>query len=124
VSALKWRTESGEVHFQDPGQACSSCSPLLQQVRHRLADAAQARICPGVAHTWPTQSCVLCGLGWRIPGVVQVVRLAPVVLGLPVETINVELVGPPPVDCIYCAVLRKYPLELARHRVQAHKEVS
>jgi hypothetical protein len=121
-----WRSPDGNEHPQwsGPGDPRSCrCGE-----RHTLADATSRLICPGVAHYEGVRPCVLCGLGWRMPEFVaidvpplpgcEVVRAAILDDG-PRVTLMESGVPRPPL-CAYCMVLEGKPLELARHRVQAH----
>jgi len=112
VSDLRWHAADGSGHVQATLkglQGTCGCG-----YRHRLADAATAEICPGVAHTWPAgRPCVLCGAGWRVPQVVPVIEIGP---GAFMKTVGM----PPPRQCIYCTSLAGAPEALTAHRALMH----
>lgn len=129
---LVWRSADGSAHAQWTAEGgpcpCRRCG-----VRHTLARAALDLVCPGVAHTWPAgRPCVLCGAGWRVPGILsapaRVVdapsRSGVAILEAEPRVIDLELTVPvlPPVLCLSCPSPVTHPLALARHRIQAHPE--
>jgi hypothetical protein len=142
-----WRSPDGNEHPQWSGPD----DPRLCRCgeRHTLADAPARLICPGVAHFEGVRPCVLCGLGWRVPRVVQIdvpplpgsemVRAAifgsvpaitgagflsaPAIPGAGPGVILMDLDAPPPAPaprCVYCMTLEGKTAALAHHYAEAH----
>lgn len=119
---LVWRSPDGNEHPQ--WTAYKDPRPCRCGERHKLADAAARLICPGVAHTWTSHVCELCGLGWRVLATSGFLS-APVIPGGALSVILMDLDAPPaprPARCIYCMTLDGNPAALERHRVQAHPQ--
>ena len=131
MSDLVWHAADGSLHIQDT-QAGLQGVCECESFRHRLGfmgeDAARARICPGVAHTWPAgRPCVLCRSGWRVPGAAQGTGYVSQDSG-PAQPVRIVEIGPgafmetvgTPRQCIYCTSLAGAPEALTAHRALMH----
>lgn len=123
-----WRSPDGNEHPQWSGPDDLRLCRCGE--RHALADAPARLICPGVAHYEGVRPCVLCGLGWRIPATISVAVASEEPVWHNANGNWLRQAGPaitragvirPAPLCVYCMTLEGKPLELARHRTQAHR---